>query len=1032
MKHIKTVFIKPSYKYDNILKNFVFANATIFLSAAFALSASAETIDTRQQITENTTYTDLTASGIYSTVSNNGGVFYLEDVQDVTLTFNGSTLFENNKIMNGGMGGAIGNGWLATKDSEKWSPYTPGGKIVFNGPTVFNSNTTNNSNGGGAIFNYGVGTLDSPDIIFNNTATFDGNTATASSDSVYVGGGALNHTGGMIIFNGETSFTDNESASKGGAVMSAGDIIFKEKTTFQNNNATIQGGALAIIGGNVSFEKEASFSDNTAGNGAAISMSEENSSLSFKDAVSFQNNTGTATLWNNNATGNIAFENGALFEGNTNTLNGTLQNAGSVSLSGGNLSFINNTGSNGGGLKNAGNVNITTTGDVLFDNNTTTSSAGAFDNGGTVIMSANKITFNKNTADSGYGGAVFNAADISLLGKENVFTSNVASDTKTIKSGGGAIHNRGNTGTASLIIGSADSINTFDGNISKAHGGAVVSRAVDGEGQDSEVTINGTTTFSNNNATANGGAIWNYVAEKSGTTGKATIVFNGDTTFSSNTAGGLGGAVYNNGTMTFNGTSLFVANTDSSGRNDIYNDGTINFSGDVTLDGGIAGAGAVSFGPDVSLSAELNKTSILANTVTFEGNNTLKLIVANGLSDAEYSFISADTLNGEENITLADNPIYNLDMTDSGKISVHTKSADEIAQSIDLPVSSQDVNALAAVVATNGNSTDVGNQITTAISEAMQTGNVEEAIKATKDLAPTTSQQIISVSESVNKLLSNAVGSRMASIGRAGGDAFIGGSTWAQVLYNHAKQSRGNKTDGFRANSSGVALGVDGKVNKDFLIGIGYGYTDTRAKTGGHKIDIDGNNIFAYAEYQPNRWYINGMLNYGFAKYHEKKAPAGIFMKAKYDVNSYAADLMTGYDLNSGFTPEAGLRYLLVEQKAYNDGAQRIKADNSDVLTGVAGIKYGADIKAEEWIIKPALRLAATYDMISDNSKANVSVIGGGNYQITGKRLHRFGVETGLSVVAGYENWDFSIDYNSGFRKDFQSYTGMLKAKYNF
>ena len=141
---------------------------------------------------------------------------------------------------------------------------------------------------------------------------------------------------------------------------------------------------------------------------------------------------------------------------------------------------------------------------------------------------------------------------------------------------------------------------------------------------------------------------------------------------------------------------------------------------------------------------------------------------------------------------------------------------------------------------------------------------------------------------------------------------------------------------------------------------------------------------------------------------------------------------MHRYQLDGGFTPEVGLRYILADQKAYNDGAQRISSDDNDVLTGVMGVKYMANLKAEDWTFKPTLGLAATYDVISDNSKANVNIIGGGNYQILGERLHRFGVETNVGVGATYGDWDLFVDYNGGFRKDFQTHTGTVKAKYNF
>ena len=62
--------------------------------------------------------------------ANNGGVFYMQDVPNVLLVFNGNTTFTGNSLNNGGMGGVIGNGWLS---SVSGSGYTQGGKIVFDG-----------------------------------------------------------------------------------------------------------------------------------------------------------------------------------------------------------------------------------------------------------------------------------------------------------------------------------------------------------------------------------------------------------------------------------------------------------------------------------------------------------------------------------------------------------------------------------------------------------------------------------------------------------------------------------------------------------------------------------------------------------------------------------------------------------------------------------------------------------------------------------------------------------------------------------
>lgn len=471
-------------------------------------------------------------------------------------------------------------------------------------------------------------------------------------------------------------------------------------------------------------------------------------------------------------------------------------------------------------------------------------------------------------------------------------------------------------------------------------------------------------------------------------------------------------------------SKLAVKNVALTGN--LTNNGTVDVSGELDV------TGSITFKENAKLTAQLEKSVISAESVTFEGNNTLNLKIANSLANDDYDFINADNLNGRDKVTIADNTLYNLKLTDDGKISVSVKSGDEIARGI--PATAQEAAAISAIAGMAGNGTDAGNAIAEALSAAAQSENKQAAVNLTKDLAPTTSQEVMGVAQGVNSVLSGIAGGRMSAVGkgRSGGASFSGGAVWAQGLYNHTKQDGSASTDGFKADTTGIAFGIDGKVGENLMFGIGYGYSSTDTDAGSHDIDVDGHNFFVYSEYKPNNWYVNGMLNYGLGKYTEKKAPAGIALKSKYDVNTYAANVMTGYDFANGFTPEAGLRYMLVDQEAYTDGVQRVKSKNNDVLTGVAGVKYQQTYKAAKLMLKPNVRLAATYDMMSDSSEAVVNVIGGGSYRMNGERLHRLGVEAGVGLEASVGKWNLSVNYDGGLRKDFQSHTGMLRAKYSF
>ena len=324
------------------------------------------------------------------------------------------------------------------------------------------------------------------------------------------------------------------------------------------------------------------------------------------------------------------------------------------------------------------------------------------------------------------------------------------------------------------------------------------------------------------------------------------------------------------------------------------------------------------------------------------------------------------------------------------------------------------------------------NAVTKAISEAVQTGNFAAAEQAAKDLAPTTSDQVMGIAKDVTKLLADITMASMAPMGMAGGDMFKGGSMWVQGMYNHSKQDSSASTEGFKANTRGIAMGIDGKLSDEMTVGFGYSYTDTSADAGNRDVDVDGHHVFLYGQYQPSSWYANWLLGYGYSKYDEEKSPMGVKVKAKYHVNSYAANLMTGYQFWTGFAPEVGLRYLLVDQESYTDGIQRVKSDKNDLLTGIAGVRFVKAYITDTMTWTPHANVAATYDIKSDGSEATVHVIGGNNYQIKGERLHRLGMEAGAGVTATVGDWDLSLDGRFDYRKDYQSYTGMLKVKYNF
>ncbi len=699
---------------------------------------------------------------------------------------------------------------------------------------------------------------------------------------------------------------------------------------------------------------------------------------------------------------------------------------------------------------------------VVFKNNYSSHVAGAMSTGynGTISIDDSEFVSNK---------ALYDAGALGIYAPNVTVTNTLFQNNSTVASadngsdGGGAVIIGGTAnahftnvqfiGNSSLARGGAVSIRTtgletkfidakFDSNTSGNFGGAIASV------YKTTVSISDSS-FTNNSAGKAGGAIYNGKDSNYGagvdvdpttSTNNGTINLSGTNTFTGNSASEKGGAIFNDagGTLNLTGSNTFESNTAGGVKNDIHNEGTLNVEGTLVLDGGITGTenSIINFEGATSLTARLNSTAtISASEITGLSNVTItELIVEGGLESGSYALMSAGDASFKE--INATNALYTFDQgTKNGEILITKKETSEVVDEItsNTNASTQEANAVVSLISAEGTGTEKGQLIASAISEAMQSGNTSLAVDTAKKVAPTTSQMIVGIAKEAAKTMARVAGTRMDAIsGRAGGDVMEGAGLWMQALYNHTKQDATSSSDGFKANSRGLAIGVDKKVSDTTTLGFGYGYMNTDADSYGRELEVDGHNFFIYGKYQPSKWYVSSVLNYNYSKYTEKKTPLGIALRSEYDVNSYGVQLMTGYDMDNGLTPEMGLRYLDVDADSYQDGMQRIRSNHDDVLTAVAGIKYTTDVKTKDVIFKPTARLSATYDVMSDNSRANVSVIGGNNYAIDGKRLHRFGVEAGAGVTASVDNIDITLEYMGAFRQDYKSQGGMLKARYNF
>lgn len=648
------------------------------------------------------------------------------------------------------------------------------------------------------------------------------------------------------------------------------------------------------------------------------------------------------------------------------------------------MSANDNSELQGGAILNSGKLTVAD--GVVFNGNAGSvgGAVSTVDASGAAVIGDN-VSFIGNTSAM-QGGAYHNQRATSTIGDNAKFHNNTA-----IGYGGGAVYQDTDGREAVLTIGDNAE---FKGNKSEtSHGGAVMNFNA---GDKAEITIGKNAVFSGNSAGKTGGAVANW---------GGSMRLGEGASFAENRAATDGGAVYNanyggkNAEMTIAGVSVFENNeatglggavyndgklnmggavfsgNKAGGKlNDVYNAGELNFTGDVTLDGGIAGNGTTTFAKDTVLTVKTGTTTI-SNDVVNKGA-TLSLVFANGYAGGEYDLITEEgSLDKEFNI--AQNALYNIKANENGSYTISKKTAGDF-------------------VASTGANVNQANTISAAAGEAGAEG----------------------VS--------------------SGDNVFERVAMWIQGMFNRSELDDTAKTKGFDADSAGVAMGLEKRVNDQVKLGIGYAYTNTDIDGFMRSTDVDTHTAILYGEYKPSAWFVNGVVSYGWSDYSESKNVAGYNVNADYDATSLGLQAMTGYEMQvKGFnlTPEAGLRYVHTSQDAYTDTVdQRVSANDSDILTGVIGAKADREFTLEnEMTLRPEVRVALTYDMFNDAGGSVVTLANGAAYRVDGEALDRFGVELGAGLTAEVnDNVELSLRYEGQFRDDYTDHTGLLNAKYKF
>lgn len=311
-------------------------------------------------------------------------------------------------------------------------------------------------------------------------------------------------------------------------------------------------------------------------------------------------------------------------------------------------------------------------------------------------------------------------------------------------------------------------------------------------------------------------------------------------------------------------------------------------------------------------------------------------------------------------------------------------------------------------------------------------------------LSPEVNRGGIDAAVSSQTLSSNAILGRVSGqrSGMSSGDVLKGTGFWIQGLSSNLDQDARSGVDGYAANSSGVAVGADGELNANTVVGLAYSYLNSNVTSdSGNKTQVQGNALSLYSSWSVDRWFVDGALTYGRNDNEGKRYIAGTLAKGDYDSDVLSLNALAGYDFhpseNLTLEPRVGARYSNVQIDGYTEHGSSAALHNNSQRFEIgelgAGLRLAGRFDLSKGTLTPEASLMAYHDFIGDRVNQTSSfVMGGSTFAVTGAAPDRDSYEGSVGVNYEVDALTLGVSYNYQAKSGFDADTLGFRARYAF
>jgi outer membrane autotransporter protein len=424
------------------------------------------------------------------------------------------------------------------------------------------------------------------------------------------------------------------------------------------------------------------------------------------------------------------------------------------------------------------------------------------------------------------------------------------------------------------------------------------------------------------------------------------------------------------------------------------------------------------------------------------------MIQDNALSDytAAAATVSGGTANEGVLITSANKSAS----VTAGELGVNTNKATALLQA-------RDAAAAANTAATDTSSIDAIFNVLNARGGQSATADTNFANQVSPQTDTITGSTI--AAKAVTSGVQNVISTRLASL--RSGDAYSTGvvtgsgmsanSGFIQAFGSTVEQKNNGNEFGYDADTTGFAVGFDGKIDGGAVIGISYARSEADVDgkgTAKAKNDIKTDSVSLYADYATKDGYVEGSITYGKSDNKGSRLidTGGLSRTytSNYDSEQYSFRLFGGIPQSLGggafFTPFAGVTISQIKADAYTETSTttddslrlRVAQDTVDSQVGTIGVKYHQAIKDGKTTFTPEVKLALNNEFGDGNITTTNTYQGGGASFKNSTAIERTSATAGVGLNISSDNVSFNIGYEADVREKYLGHSAQAKITAKF